>query len=327
MTNKTNEKALSPRTLATGLALGAAALGLAWFLSACRTTAPAAGPRAVPAASAKPVSEEVKSHVDTGFPLEGRHAELACEACHGGKEDPKPSCKSCHKAPHEPGLKRECETCHTAGHPFREVKFKHPNKGLFAAHKGADCLACHPGRQFLSAKKACASCHTDFHKGSQGRDCAVCHKGGEWGNIRFSHNGTGFPLMGAHRALECGDCHRDLQSFRITPRPSSCAACHDADYRSSPFPHAAYGAGRDCQECHLQDSWSYAHSPFWFNIQTGSMAGIDCASCHQTPGNYREYTCHDCHKGHTGDRNGRCLDCHPGGFPGGVAAPADRRSK
>ena len=65
----------------------------------------------------------------------------------------------------------------------------------------------------------------------------------------------------------------------------------------------------------MQDTWKYAHSPFWFNIQTGAMAGLDCVSCHKTSGQYADYTCHDCHKGHSGDRNGRCMDCHPGGPP------------
>jgi hypothetical protein len=324
MRHESAESETSFKSLVLGLGLGIAALVLLWSASACRTTVPSGGPQTAPAAAVKPVSDEVKAHADTGFPLEGRHAELECDACHGGKEGPKPDCKTCHTPPHEPGLKKTCTTCHTPGHPFAEVKFKHPAKGMFSTHQGVACLACHPGRKFLSANRACASCHTDFHKGSQNRDCSVCHRGGDWSDIRFNHNGAGFPLMGAHKALECGDCHRDLQTFRITPRPSSCAVCHDAAYRSAPFPHVAYGAGRDCQECHQQDTWSYAHSPFWFNIQTGSMAGLDCASCHKTAGNYREYTCHDCHKGHTGDRNGRCLDCHPGGFPNGGKASARR---
>ncbi len=78
----------------------------------------------------------------------------------------------------------------------------------------------------------------------------------------------------------------------------------------------------------MQDTWKYAHSPFWFNIQTGAMAGVDCASCHKTASQYSDYTCHDCHKGHSGDRNGRCMDCHPGGPPiiKGQAEPAARVS-
>ena len=255
-------------------------------------------------------------HANYGFPLEGRHRSLPCDACHGGME-PKPSCKGCHTSPHGEGLHRNCEDCHTAGLPFSKVKFAHEPKGLFAFHREVPCLRCHADKRFDSSGRDCASCHADYHKGSLGRDCYQCHRAASWNVTRFDHSGTGFPLMGAHRALECGDCHRDLQTFKIVPRPTGCASCHEKDYRSSRFPHAQYGAGVNCQECHLQDSFSYAHSPAWFNIQTGAHAGIACATCHKSSQNYSEYTCHDCHAGHSGDRGGRCLDCHPGGFPGG----------
>ena len=307
--------------LASGL--GAALL----ILAACRSGAPPVTSRVKIAPGAKPDPADIQSHVDTGFPLEGRHAELSCEACHGEKE-PKPDCRTCHTPPHGAKFKKDCISCHTPGHPFAEVKFRHPDKGLFSLHQDVGCVRCHAEKKFQKAVPNCASCHSDYHKGSVGRDCYACHRQPGWTATNFNHNGTGFPLMGTHRALECGDCHRDLQSFRITPRPASCAVCHETDYRGARFPHAAYGAGRDCQECHLQDSWSYAHSPFWFNIQTGRHAGIDCSTCHADPTNYRQYSCRECHKGHSGDRNGRCLDCHPAGFPHGqppAAIPASGR--
>jgi len=211
----------------------------------------------------------------------------------------------------------KCEMCHTPGLPFASVKFRHEAKDLFSLHQDVPCLKCHEDKKFLAANRNCTSCHEDFHGGSLGHDCFECHRSAAWEVARFNHNRTGFPLMGAHRALECGDCHRDLQSFKIVPRPSSCASCHEKDYRSSPFPHATYGAGTNCQECHLQDSWAYAHSPAWFNIQTGHHAGSSCAACHANPQDYRLYSCHACHEGHENDNGGRCLDCHPGGFPGG----------
>jgi hypothetical protein len=309
-----------------GLVLILALAGSFFVLSSCRTGDLAVKLDQKIKTKEKPSPDDVKEHAATGFPLEGRHAELACESCHGQKE-PKPNCQTCHTPPHDAKFSHTCETCHTAGHPFTEVKFKHPAKGLFSFHQGIGCIPCHPNRQFLRASRNCTSCHADYHKGSAARDCYVCHRQPAWTVNSFNHNTIGFPLMGAHRALECGDCHRDVQSFRITPRPNSCAVCHESAYRSASFPHANYGAGKDCQECHLQDTWKYAHSPFWFNIQTGSMAGLECASCHKTAGKYADYTCHDCYKGHAGDRNGRCMDCHPGGPPiKGEAKPAARVS-
>lgn len=267
------------------------------------------------AKAAQITPDEAKDHEATGFLLQGNHLRLTCDSCHGGKEEPKPACSSCHTPPHGAGFKKTCDDCHTAGIAFSQVKYRHESKDLWAFHKTDICRACHADLKFGKASRSCTSCHSDFHKGAVGRDCYACHRQPAWNVTRFNHNDSGFPLMGVHRALECGDCHRDLQSFRIIPRPSSCASCHEKDQRGAAFPHAVYGAGPDCQECHLQDKWEYAHSPFWFNIQTGPMAGVACASCHKTGGNYREYTCHECHEGHTGDRNGRCLDCHVGGFP------------
>ena len=302
-------------TLPGLVALPAATLVLGFMASARTQTAPVA-PQAKPAQSQTRITPaDAKEHEATGFPLVGNHLQLTCEACHEGKEAPKPACQSCHKSPHGARLKRKCEDCHTAGMDFGQVKFRHPNKDLWAFHKTDVCRTCHPDLAFVKASGDCTSCHADFHKGSVGLDCYACHRQPAWNVTRFDHNGTGFPLMGAHRALECGDCHRDLQSFKIIPRPNSCASCHQGAWMNSPFPHARYGAGLDCQECHLQDKWEYAHSPFWYNVQTGPMAGIACSSCHKNAANYMEYTCHDCHAGHAGDRNGRCVDCHTGAFP------------
>ena len=293
-------------------------LVLGVFLSSCRSGKVSARGTESGGGKTQLKPEEIENHAGTGFPLTGRHRELTCEACHGDwAKKPSASCQSCHRSPHESRLKRKCEDCHKAGDPFRTVSFHHPDKGLFSIHPGVGCDGCHPGGKFLEANRNCTSCHADFHKGALGQDCYRCHRQPSWQETRFHHNETGFPLMGAHQGLECGDCHRDLQTMRIVPRPVGCVSCHAAQYRNSRFPHGAYGAGTDCQECHVQDKWAYAHSPFWFNIQTGTHAGVSCGSCHKTSGRYREYSCHECHKGHSGDHDGRCLDCHAGGFPNG----------
>jgi hypothetical protein len=305
---------MNTRRTVLWLFLAAAAVLAIGFLQAGQGQYAPAKPQAKQA-KAQITPEEVKDHEATGFPLQGSHLQLTCDACHGGKEEPKPDCKTCHTPPHGSDLKKKCEDCHTPGIEFSRVKFRHENKDMWAFHKTDRCLLCHPDKKFMTASRRCLNCHADFHKGAVGQDCYNCHRQPAWNVTRFNHTESGFPLMGAHRGLECGDCHRDLQSFRIVPRPSSCASCHLGDQQKAPFPHALYGAGPDCQECHLQDKWEYAHSPFWFNIQTGSMAGLACDSCHKTKGDYHEYTCHDCHQGHAGDRNGRCLDCHAGGFP------------
>jgi hypothetical protein len=288
-------------------------IGSAMVLETCQPQLPKIRPALQWQAPDSSQGAFVEEHANTGFPLVGRHAQLPCEACHGERQ-PKPDCASCHTSPHDASLRRKCESCHTPGLPFQNVAFKHPAKGLFALHQDVPCIKCHEGKKFLKADVSCASCHEDFHKGSLGGDCYQCHRSAAWDAVTFNHNMTGFPLVGAHRGLECGDCHRDLQTFKIVPRPSECASCHEADYRNAPFQHAAYGAGRNCRECHMQDSWTYAHSPAWFNVTTGRHAGIACGTCHADPRDYRQYSCHACHAGHADDHSGRCLDCHSGGF-------------
>ncbi len=254
-------------------------------------------------------------HTRTGFPLTGRHAEIACRACHTDWQTKlRPACDSCHTSPHEPTLRMACTDCHDPTGPWDQLKYTHERKDLFVFHTLIRCNQCHLQHRFTAASTNCTSCHTDYHEGAMGADCYRCHRWPAWRVVSFDHAETGFPLVGAHLALECGDCHRDVQTFRIIPRPMQCADCHEKHYRTATFPHARYGAGLNCQECHLQDKWQGAHSPFWFNLQTGTHAGIACAVCHKVAGDMFQYTCHDCHRGHAGDRGGRCLDCHIGGF-------------
>ena len=68
------------------------------------------------AAQVQITPEEAKDHEATGFVLQGNHLRLTCDACHGGKEEPKPDCQSCHKPPHGEKFKKGCQDCHTA-HP------------------------------------------------------------------------------------------------------------------------------------------------------------------------------------------------------------------
>ncbi len=86
---------------------------------------------------------------------------------------------------------------------------------------------------------------------------------------RFDHFETGFPLEGAHEAVNCQQCHR-AGVFRGTSRrcenchnnfvaegkgqlhiPTSldCATCHTVqDWRLSRFDHTGFDSG--CQRCH-----------------------------------------------------------------------------
>src|SRR5215472_5916797 len=42
--------------------------------------------------------------------------------------------------------------------------------------------------------------------------CQQCHTTTTWGNATFDHSTTGFPLTGAHTALQCTQCHERVSA-------------------------------------------------------------------------------------------------------------------
>lgn len=134
------------------------------------------------------------SHAATRFPLTGKHAPLACEACHKGQ--PKQltglssECAACHQDPHRAQLGQACQTCHTV-QTFAVTRYTHQNapalrEFFVGRHASATCAACHkplPARPSESKpvaayklSAACTTCHTDVHRGQLGSDCKSCHK-------------------------------------------------------------------------------------------------------------------------------------------------------
>ena len=103
--------------------------------------------------------------------------------------------------------------------------------------------------------------------------CAACHTPEGWGNVKFIHERTGFPLTGQHASLACRKCHP--QDFK-EPLGRSCASCH-RDV------HAGY-AGIHCDSCHDTQGWrsrfdADAHRRTNFPLQ-GRHALIPCEECH-----------------------------------------------
>lgn len=181
-------------------------------------------------------------HDTTAYALTGKHAAVACGACHasprlplrrtaGGEVIPiyRPvpfqSCASCHRDPHAGGFGAGCTACHTTA-GFGEVSagtgFDHgvTRFPLSGRHTAVRCAGCHTdftsatGRRPPSA--TCADCHKpDPHGGTAtlaGRavDCGVCHseRGFTPGTLTAQqHAATRFPLEGKHAAVRCGACH------------------------------------------------------------------------------------------------------------------------
>lgn len=202
------------------------------------------------------------SHADTGFPLVGSHAELACTRCHkdDAMEKVAGSCGDCHAVDdtHAGQLGLACETCHSEQSWLHNIAFDHDlgNYPLLGMHATVACGACHESNRFHDANTDCASCHRDDdpHAGSLGANCGTCHLPNDWAVSTFDHNRhTTFALDGAHESLTCSDCHGQATGD-IKQVPASCGGCHAADdVHVGEF-------GSSCDQCHSTASFSDVRS-------------------------------------------------------------------
>jgi hypothetical protein len=273
------------------------------------------------------------SHATTRFPLDSRHAEVGCAACHTlvppGSFAPGPgACETCHRDPHggqfwragEGGLaSRPCSECH-ATPKFVPSTIDVAAHASFAfalrgAHQKVPCSGCHAraasGTQaFVATTTACVDCHGDHHHGLLGTDCASCHRETSWKDAPpFDHAGkTGFALLGAHAAARCDQCH--VGGAKLTPpdhSPPSCAGCHTSRHG------AAFGP--NCTGCHdftnFADARGFDHAATLFPLERRHKS-VPCASCH-APNVARlpDPSCRSCHGDpHLGRMTLDCADCH-----------------
>jgi len=285
-------------------------------------------------------------HRQTGYPLVGKHAGLACERCHNAQHISKaeraaikvkdgnhtllgltPACTTCHTDEHRGQLGVDCARCHTLEAWKPASGFDHQKSGypLTGLHENVACLKCHKPRTenakvFVLYKDisfaSCGDCHQDPHHGAFASACQNCHVTVGWKMLKttsttsFDHDKTKFPLHGAHAKTACYDCHKG-SDFKKPVAHNQCADCHNPD------PHKGQFAGFDCAKCHNEDSFK----PSLFNVTMhqqskypllGKHAKVECAKCHTPAGKDTVYkvafaACLDCHK-----------DAHAGQF---AAAP------
>jgi hypothetical protein len=194
-------------------------------------------------------------HSRTKFPLIGRHANLACEKCHGERTVKLikfANCTDCHKDFHRSEFasrasKGACEECHTVQgflpSTFSMLKHDETLFRLTGAHRAIACIECHvtvSGSKreyhFSFESLRCPECHQDPHHGqvkkfSSSGGCESCHNSQSWTAINFDHKETNFPLEGAHIGVPCGKCH-ELEVggkdhfMRFKPVSTQCSSCH-----------------------------------------------------------------------------------------------------
>jgi hypothetical protein len=267
----------------------------------------------------KPSLFGVKEHDNSKYPLKGKHIKVDCAKCHipAGKDTiykvKFEFCGDCHKDAHDNQFatapyNNKCETCHTVmdWHRSTYTIAKHRNSKfpLTGAHVAVSCADCHKigaaGRTdkilpFRFQDSTCTVCHKDPHKGefndrmarkrANGTPfgCEACHNVKSWADINgFDHSKTKFPLLGAHRTVACGDCHKATTDYasRFKGTPKECDACHK-DAHDSQF--VAKDSKTHCDDCHNSQRWvpsTFDHNTRTHLPLTGGHANVPCAKCH-----------------------------------------------
>lgn len=290
-------------------------------------------------------------HKTTGYTLEGEHATVDCKECHKSENitqrelknrkdtylglDTK--CLSCHEDFHQNTLPTDCMQCHSMSGFTPVTKFDHSKTDfpLKGEHAQVDCKECHkettrngkPFQEFGGLDfKDCVSCHSDPHNKKLPGTCVQCHTETSFttftGKSNFNHTRTGFPLKGAHKVMDCFECHQKrtdpLTVFqdRQTTEANNCVACH-ADVHENKF-------GQDCAKCHNEESFFALNNMDFFdhNVTDFALEGqhqeVDCKACHKerfsVPIDFSR--CSNCHDDyHQGEfvSNGSspdCMECH-----------------
>jgi hypothetical protein len=233
-------------------------------------------------------------HDKTRYPLEGKHAKVACAQCHGGgrRKPAFSACTDCHRDVHggerlaRPEL-TACESCHTVFGfaPANYTLTRHADSRfpLRGAHRAVACSGCHEpvadtgqledlyarAADLAPAHDSCTDCHRDPHRGQTtaltgpaGRSgCLVCHDDNTWRTPRFDHSATRFALDGAHARAACTKCHKperegDAVDIPFRDTVADCAACHEDVHRGQFADRRTPQTGLvGCARCHVTLDW------------------------------------------------------------------------
>jgi hypothetical protein len=277
-----------------------------------------------------------------------------------GKKPPFATCGGCHQDAHAgqatlAGKPVDCAACHDvagfAPSTFDVARHAKTPFALAGRHAVVACAKCHGGELAAAAAKTadlgrarvffhprhgrCVDCHRDPHAGrfapggerARSNDCLECHGLDAFKPSKMdvaAHERARFPLEGAHRAVPCFACHKELASngaqtaavggartlaFHIDER--ACGDCHES-------PHGAQfdrrKDGGACESCHdvarFKPASRFDHSKVKTFPLDGAHRKVACVSCHPTvtPSGGKPMTlfkpvssrCEDCHTGSGG---------------------------
>lgn len=208
----------------------------------------------------------------------------------------------------------------------------------------SNCTKCHVLGEKVSNDK-CLDCHKilknrikqnkGYHvsKEVKGKECASCHSdhhGLKFDMVRFdeknfNHQLTGYNLTGAHKKIDCRECHKsdfisnsEIKKLKNTflGLDQKCASCHE-DYHQKTL-------SNNCASCHNTDVFSPAanfnHDKTKFAL-AGKHKTIDCKACHkEETRNGKKFqqfagiafnSCANCHDDpHKNKLGNYCSECH-----------------
>jgi len=254
-------------------------------------------------------------HAQSGYVLAGRHARIACEACHRarlklarselqrGGANPGTTwlglgttCASCHENVHGAQFgDRDCADCHGLDAWRSVTAFDHARTAypLTGRHATVGCAKCHPALPGTAPRRLrfkgvafaeCTACHRDPHAGRLGAACSTCHATEGWAGLdraRFDHTKTGYPLAGRHAGVACRGCHARGRPLR--PSHANCTDCHVDPH----FDQLARRADRGrCDACHSVRGFQPAiysiadHEKTDYPLE-GAHLAVPCNSCHR----------------------------------------------
>lgn len=258
-------------------------------------------------------------HAKTSFALSGKHATVACDACHlGNRYRGTPAqCASCH-APddvHAGSRGAACGDCHQVS-GWTGARYEHLRITGFAlagAHAQVDCRGCHKSASLKDPlPRDCAGCHRsdEPHATRFGNRCEQCHGPTAWLPATFDHARDGeFELRGAHAKIDCDTCHTGVVARQKLG--TECSGCHQAQ--------DVHGGrlGQDCAQCHGVETWrgrlQFDHDFTAFPL-VGLHVAVPCFACHASAA-YKDAPqgCIDCHAAddrHKGSLGRECESCH-----------------
>ncbi len=212
-----------------------------------------------------PATFTTVEHAATAYPLEGRHATVACSVCHT-TERATPT-----TTPGTTGIV--------------------PSKGYVRLKmRATSCASCHldahAGQAAVRATNAgCAACHTVNGFAPSTMTAA-------------SHASFRFALSGAHATTACAACHSTERKglppiagavgkakFAFALADTACASCH-VDPHAGRYAVGGTRASLNCSSCHSTGKFrpsiitTDAHKALGYALE-GAHRSVPCAECHR----------------------------------------------